>query len=110
MIFLPPMTSSKGPYLGESRRIATNMSRHHGLHREGAGAIDWSSPWSNTEWMNLLQRGSDKNSFQYCSDGLVIYPRSGVSGGSISVRNMACERGDESFRENAHKESLQCVL
>ena len=27
-----------------------------------------------------------------------------VSGVSISVRNVACERGDESFRESAHKE------
>ena len=30
-----------------------------------------------------------------------------VGVGSISVRNMACERGDESCRENAHKESRQ---
>ena len=32
-----------------------------------------------------------------------------VSGGSISMRNMECARGDESLKENAHKESLQCA-
>ena len=32
-----------------------------------------------------------------------------VSGGSISMRHMECARGDESLRENAHKEPLQCA-
>ena len=35
---------------------------------------------------------------------------SDVTRGSISVRNMRCVRGDESFRENAHKEHCNVSL
>ena len=42
-------------------------------------------------------------------DEVEVVCEGAVSVGSISMRNMASERGDESFRET-HKESLQCAL
>ena len=42
--------------------------------------------WSNKEWLDLLQQGSDKKRFEYClsSDGLIVYMRvvQGHSGGT----------------------------
>ena len=78
----------------------TRMSRHHGLHREDDGAIDWNSllptlcreleyenaGWTNQEWLDL-QKGSDKKRCQYvlAACGLIIYLRAiqGHSAGTI---------------------------
>ena len=59
------------------------MSPHRGLHPEYDGAIDWSSlfplprrdienegarAFSDSQWLGLIHRGSDKTRFQQCLD------------------------------------------
>ena len=82
-------------------KIVTKVSRHHGFHREDDGAIDWNSllpklrrdfekedvgSFSNSQWLDLLHRGSNKKRFQYCldSNGNLIHLRAiqGHSGGT----------------------------
>ena len=61
----------------------TTVSRHEGLHRESDGAIDWCSlllvlrrdfqnegagDFSDSQWLSLKHRGSDKTRFQSCLD------------------------------------------
>ena len=103
MIFLPSVTSVKDRCHGDSK-IETKMLRHDGSHREDDEAIDWSAllpwlcrdfenenvgRWSNKEWLDLLQQGSDKKRFQYClnSDGLTIHMRATQrhSGGKLTL-------------------------
>ena len=43
-------------------------------------------------------------------DELRVLCEGAVCVGSISVRTVACVRGDESFRGNAHEEALQRAL
>ena len=65
----------KGSLSWRVSNIVPKMLRHHGHLRENDGAIDWNpflptlcrdfdkenvGRWPNTEWLNLLQRGSDK--------------------------------------------------
>ena len=43
-------------------------------------------------------------------DQIHVLCEGAVSGGSSNVRNMAWERGESSFWDDAHKESQQCVF
>ena len=84
------------------------MSRRHGSRREDDGAIDCNSllltvcrdfqrenagRWSNPEWLDLLQEGSDKKSVQHClnSDGLILDMRA-IQGHSGGAQGSSCMR------------------
>ena len=77
------------------------MSRHEGLHREYDGAIDWCSllpllrqnfenegagDFSDSQWLSLKHRRSDKTRFQFCLDSTReshLPPTQGHLGGAL---------------------------
>ena len=103
MIFLPSITSVKDHCRGESRTLRQKcydimdhtekmMGRLFGIPCYfGFAAISKiriARRWSNEDWLNLLQQGSDKKRFFYClnSDGLVIFLR------VIQLYHVGCSR------------------
>ena len=83
----------------------TKTSRHRSSHREDDGAMDWNTllprlcrdfeyenawRWTNQEWLEFLQKGSDRKRFQYClnSDGLILHAIQGHSGGTKVDRSL----------------------
>ena len=89
-------------------KIVTKVSRHRCLHRENDGAIDWCSllsmlrgkfenedagSFSNSQWLDLIHRGSDKKRFQFCldSNGDLIHLRAiqSHSGGTMVKSRIA---------------------
>ena len=103
MIFLPSITSVKDHCRVESRtlrqkcydimdHIEKMMGRLFGmpcyLGFAAISKIRIARRWSNEDWLNLLQKGSDKKRFFYClnSDGLVIFLR------VIQLYHVGCSR------------------
>ena len=73
-IFFPSTASTEISLSYRGSTTLTRIPRHRGFHREDDGAMDWDTllhlpcrdnenapRWTNSEWLDFLYRGSDKN-------------------------------------------------